>query len=74
MLHYSVRANFRPRIEAVIQTNRGYIMGDKGRIIVFRDPPSALEKRFFVIFNFSLKTFCLKKLFDLSGFWCILTY
>jgi len=29
-------------------------MGDKGGIIVFyRDPPSALEKRFFVIFNFS---------------------
>ena len=44
----------RPRIETVIQTNRGYIMGDKGGIIVFyRDPPSALEKRFFVIFNFS---------------------
>jgi len=29
--------------------------------------PSTI-KRFFVTFNFSLKTFCLKKLFDFSGF------
>jgi len=38
-------------------------MGDKGGIIVFyRDPPSALEKRFFVIFNFSFKNILFKEI------------
>jgi len=31
-------------------------------------------KGFFVIFNFSLKTFCFKKLFNLSGFWWRILY
>jgi len=52
---------FRPRIEAVIQAN-----GDVSNNCALQGSPKCHIKGFFVIFNFSLKIFCLKKLF---GFW-----
>jgi len=45
------------------------LMRDISNNCALQGSPKCHIKRFFVIFNFSLKTFCLKKLFDLSGFW-----
>jgi len=41
-------------------------MGDISNNCALQGVPKCHVKGFFVIFNFSLKTFCLKKLFDLS--------
>ncbi|KYM77918.1 hypothetical protein ALC53_11606, partial [Atta colombica] len=54
---------FRPRIEAF------KLMGNISNNCALQESPKCHVKGFFIIFNFSLKTFCLKKLFDLSGFW-----
>jgi len=54
---------FKSRIEAIIQVN-----GDISNNCVLQGSPKCHVKGFSIIFNFSLKTFCLKKLFDLSGF------
>ena len=52
------RACERFRIEAIIQANRD----------ISNNCALQRSSKCHVIFNFSLKTFCLKKLFDLSGF------
>jgi len=46
--------------------NRGHhsLMGDISNNCALQGSPKCHVKGFFVIFNFSLKTFCLKKLFD----------
>ena len=53
---------FRPRIESF------KLMGDISNNCALQGSFKCYVKGFFVIFNFSLKIFCLKK-FDLSGFW-----